>query len=418
MHVTSLLRRGFATLALALAVTAGAGTAFAASAYKIYAPLRGMSRPDLPCCLPIYVAGPPVISGKWIAFTSRNGPGDGIWSYDIERKKLKKLAGTETPVPGGSGNFSAFGIGDTAAISIGGDTIAFFGWDAANSPGIYTVAAKGGAVARIADRATRVPKGGGETFWWLGDVTANATTVSFWGYATGPDGLSGVYQANLDGSGLKKVIDTTDHLDARVPGGTLPGYFYQYGNPKLGKASVVFQASGLFDPVSGANAVFRAKGGFTDIADNVTLLEGGTPGAHVRISDLSAAQTNSAVAFRADQPATGYAGLFKVRNADESSAFVSTEDLFPGTATPFAAFLGFGYDATGLAFTGYRVVEGSTLEQSVFFTAAPGEPLVLVAAGADYYLPSVGDRSVSEGNIVFYEGTNYNDTFFLAVPKN
>lgn len=418
MLVSSLLRRGLAALSLAAMLVTVADAAFAAGAYKISAPLRGMSRPDLPCCLPIYVAGPPVISGQWIAFTSRNGPGDGIWSYDIDRKKLKKLVGTETPVPGGSGNFSAFGIGDTAAISIGAGTIAFFGWDAANAPGIYTVPARGGAVTKIADRATRVPKGGGETFWWLGDVAINATTISFWGYATGPDGISGVYQSNLDGSVLKKVADNSDRLDARVAGGTLPGYFYQYGNPKLGKTSLVFQASGLFDPVSGPNAVFRATGGFADIADNVTPLQGGTPGQHVRISDLSAAPSNSAVAFRADEPGTGYAGLFKVRNANASSVFVSNEDEFPGTGVPFLSFLGFGYDASGLAFTANRVVEGSTLEQSVFFTAAPGAPLVLVAAGKDYYLPSVGDRSVSGGSIVFYEGTNYNDTFFLAVPKN
>jgi len=416
MHVTSLLRRGLATLAIAAVLATGAGTAIAASAYKIYAPLRGMSRPDLPCCLPIYVAGPPVISGKWIAFTSRNGPGDGIWSYDIERKKLKKLVGTETAVPGGSGNFSAFGIGDTAAISIGGSTIAFFGWDAANSPGIYTVAASGGPVSRIADRSTRMPKGGGATFFQLADVTVNTTTVAFWGASV--EGLTGVYQAAPDGTGLKKVIDGNQTLPARTPGGTDPDYFTQFGKPKFGKSSLVFYASGLFDPVSGPNALFRAGGGFSDIADNLTPLEGGTPGTHVRISALSAAPTNSTVAFRADEPGTGYAGLFKVRNADASSVFVSTDDIFPGSGKPFLSFLGFGYDATGLAFTANRVIESSTLEQSVFFTSAPGQPLVLVAAGADYYLPSVGDRSVSERNIVFYEGTNFNDTFFLAVPKN
>lgn len=416
MLVSFLLRRGLAALSLAALLVTLADAALAASAYKIYAPLRGMNRPDLPCCLPIYVAGPPVISGKWIAFTSRNGPGDGIWSYDIERKKLKKLVGTETPVPGGSGNFSAFGIGDTTAISIGSSTIAFFGWDAANSPGIYTVAVNGGAVSRIADRSTRMPKGGGAKFFQLGDVTVNSTAVSFWGASA--EGLTGVYQAALDGTAVKKVIDGNETLSARTPGGTDPDYFTQFGKPKLGKSSLVFYASGLFDPVSGPNALFRATGGFVDIADNLTPLQGGTSGTHVRITALSAARTNSTIAFRADEPGTGYAGLFKVRNADASSVFVSNEDEFPGSGVPFLTFLGFGYDVSGLAFTANRVVEGSTLEQSVFFVAAPGQPLVLVASGKKYYLPSVGDRSVSDGNIVFYEGTNYNDTFFLAVPKN
>ena len=48
--------------------------------------------------------------------------------------------------------------------------------------------------------------------------------------------------------------------------------------------------------------------------------------------------------------------------------------------------------------------------------AAPGQPVVRIAAGSKYYLPVVGDRSVSQGEIVFMEESNYADTVFVAVP--
>jgi len=68
------------------------------------------------------------------------------------------------------------------------------------------------------------------------------------------------------------------------------------------------EASGLFDPVSGPNALFRVNSGFNDIADNMTKLQSGQTSAHVRIGLFSTAVGSSATAFGADEPGTGYAG--------------------------------------------------------------------------------------------------------------
>ena len=180
---------------------------------------------------------------------------------------------------------------------------------------------------------------------------------------------------------------------------------------------VQFSASGLFDPVSGANAMFRRDGGFEDIADNLTRLPGGSNEAHVRTGATSAAPQTSNVAFAADQPDTGFAGIFRAKDRDDALLFVSTKTRVPGARARFAGFLGFGYDASGLAFTGVYARSESETDRSVYFVAAPGDAPVPVARGVNYVLPTVGDRSIDDRRIVFCENTICGDTFFLATPR-
>jgi len=407
-----LLRPACAVLALlVLAPIEPAG----AASYKVTAPLKGMNRPDLPCCTPIYLLGPPVISGDYVVFTSRNGPADGIWSWRISKGKLKKLAGFETKAPGGSGNFTAFGAnGSEFPTTIGGGTAVFYARDAKNAIGLYSVSVNGGTITRIASTKTAAPELG-EKFNDIRGASTNGKTVAFWGNV--PEGVAGIYQAGIDGKDLTKVINDLEPLDARSPNGPVEDYFGIFSQPKVGKAYVQFYTNGLFDPVSGPNAIFRAKGGFTDIADNMTTLQGGGDEEHVRIGLFSASTGSGAVAFAADEPNTGYAGLFKVKNMDSALMFVSTDTTVPGKSVPFATFLGFGYDESGLAFTA-TYVEDEQAVQSVYVIDKPGGTPVRVANGDKYYLPAVGDRSISGGRIVFWETSNGADTFYLATPKD
>jgi hypothetical protein len=406
----SLLVAGVVAL-IAVAAPAAAWSA----GYKIVGPLKGKNRPDLPCCTPFYLLGTPAISGDYVVFTSRNGPGDGIWSYNLKTKKLRKLAGLKTKVPGGKGKFTEFGYaGGDHPTTVGGDVAAFFGRDADNRLGLYTVPVGGGAITPIATTKTKAP-GLSETFGDLRHASLNGRTITFWGSA---GGITGVYKASVLGNGLAKVIDATTGLTARTPQGPAPDYFHIFSIPKMGKETIVFYANGVFDPSTGANALFRASGGFADIADNMTPLEGGTKDEHVRIGQTSAAVGSSAIAFRADEPVTGYLGVFKVRSLNSADAFATTKDTAPGVGRKFFSFLGFGYDASGLAFTAtYKKGDGN-LVQDVYFTAAPGKPVVRVAAGANYYLPQAGDRSVSRGRIVFSENTAYAETFYVATPND
>jgi hypothetical protein len=400
---------------LGLLIALFAAPAAWAGGYTIAAPLKGMNRPDLPCCTPIYLLGPPVLSGDYVVFTSRNGPPDGIWSWRISKKKLKKLAGFETKAPGGSGDFTAFGYaGSELPTTIGGSVVAFYARDAKNAIGLYTVSVNGGAIIRIASTKTVAP-GLGEKFTDIRYASTNGKTIAFW--ANVQSNVPGIYQAAVDGADLTSVIDGTEPLDARTPSGPAEDYFDIFTRPAVGKAYVQFYAQGLFDPVTGPNAIFRGKGGFTDVADNMTALEGGGDEQHVRIGLFSASTGSGAVAFAADEPNTGYAGLFKVKNMDSAPVFVSTEHMVPGKSVPFATFLGFGYDESGLAFTA-TYVEDEQGVQSVFFVDKPGGTPARVANGKKYYLPAVGDRSISGGRIVFWENSNGADTFYLATPKD
>lgn len=414
--MTRYVRRLVAFACLVLSALWLAPSVAAAAGYKIVGPLRGMNRPDLPCCVPFAVFGPPSISGDYVVFTSRNGPPDAVWSYRISKKRLRKLVSVGDRVPGGRGRFSSIGDPNLEYQAlVGGSTVTIFGRDADNAVGLYAVPAGGGDLTLIANTRTRIP-GGRRIFRDLRSASSNGETVVFLG--VGPEGATGVFRAAVDGTGLRTVIDASETtLDARTRSGPSPDYFAIFYRPTIGASLAQFSASGLFDPVTGPNAVFRRQGGFQDIADNLTRLPGGSNRLHVRTGATSAAPETSHVAFAADQPDSGFAGLFRAKNSDDALLFVSTRTRVPGAPARFAGFLGFGYDASGLAFTATYVRSGGETDRSVYFVAAPGEAPVAVARGVNYVLPTVGDRSIDDGRIVFCENTICGDTFFLATPR-
>lgn len=410
----TVLRGAIGALMAAVLIALFLPSAADAQEFRIIRLINGMNRPDLPCCTTFSIFYTPVISGKHVAFLSRNGPPDGIWSINVKTRALKKLVGLKTKAPGGAGEFTEFYGGvDTAPrrLTIGGDTVAFFAADGAGVLGLYTVPVTGGPVSKIVTTNTVAPDGA--RFTELADASLNGSTIVFSGITS--EHPSGVYRAPRSGGRLRTVIDSDDRLDARSPSGPAEDYFSAFGRPVVGSEdNIAFYASGLFDPVSGANAIFRAPD-FINVADNRTRLEDRPDNSHVRIGGLSAALGSAALAFRADQPNNGFAGMFKVRSKSAAASFATTRTRAPGTDRRFSNFYGFGYDDTGLAFTAAHPTRDGS-EQSVYFSAGPGEPIVKVASGRRYFFPIVGDRSISEGRIVFMEGSNFADAVFVAVP--
>lgn len=408
-----------AIVALGLAFGAFAQQAAAAPGYKTIAPLKGLCRSDISDpCTPYNLFGPPAISGDFVVWTNRMGAADGIWSYQISTRKIRKLAGFGTKAPGGAGKFTAFGYaGSDIPTALGGDTVVFFARDADNVLGVYTSSVRGGGVSRIVTAGTGVPGGGGRVFQNLLYASTNGKTVAFLG--VDGNGVTGIFKANVDGTNLEPVIDAANtQLDARGPSGPAIGYYGLFTRPTVGKRFVQFYASGLFDPVSGANATFRESGGYVDLVDHMTKLQGGTTGQHVRTGVVSADERSADLAVAADEPGTGYQGLFKVDTVNRALAFVSTKDKVPGVAAKFFGFYGFGLDSSGLAFTANYLPPDGGNPTGVFFVASPGGEIVTVAKnGPSYYLPYVGDRSISNGVIAFTEGYNGVDTFYLATPK-
>ncbi|MBX9582836.1 MAG: hypothetical protein K2X87_21220 [Gemmataceae bacterium] len=118
---------------------------------------------------------------------------------------LTVVADSDTPVPGGTGNFFAFG-----GPSVADGVVTFVGMDGRGGPlGIYTWEA--GALSVLADTNTPVPGGVG-TFSGFGfEVSVDGRNVAFFGVDSA--GTGGIY-ADL-GGGLFEVLDTNTRIDGR-----------------------------------------------------------------------------------------------------------------------------------------------------------------------------------------------------------
>jgi hypothetical protein len=154
----------------------------------------------------------PAISGQNVAFRGfGSGIQDGI--YVRSGSDLRVVADTNTPIPGGSGNFDLF-----LGLALSGDSVAFLGYDSAGAGGVYR--SVGGQLQVIANTNTLVPGGAGR-FSSFGDpfesdpsfVSLSEGNVAFIGYDA--NGNQGIY-TTLGGT-LQKVIDLDDRLDGRTP---------------------------------------------------------------------------------------------------------------------------------------------------------------------------------------------------------
>ena len=184
-QVLSALRLfAFAWIAIAALCTLSGFSDAEAKDFRILRLINGINRPDLACCTPFYIFHTPVIEGDRVAFMSRNGGPDGVWSANIKTRALTKLVGLGTPVPGGTGNFSAFYIDSDKRLTIGGGRVAFFAADSAGMLGLFVVSVNGGAITRIASTAELAPDG--EVFIGLSNASLNGQYVRVPGLNVSP----------------------------------------------------------------------------------------------------------------------------------------------------------------------------------------------------------------------------------------
>lgn len=149
------------------------------------------------------------------------------WSF--AEAQFQRLAGTSTPVPAGAGNFSRF-----SDVVLDGDSYAFIGYDGSDKQGIYTVS--GGQLLRIADTQTPIPGGTG-TFTIFGLDAGNGIGLAWRDgqlafHAWGADGQRGIYAMTDDG--LVAIADT----NTTVPG--TANKFRVFSAPVVDSGYVVF----------------------------------------------------------------------------------------------------------------------------------------------------------------------------------
>jgi len=151
--------------------------------------------------------------GKSVVFNEQGGAVS-IWSADLNTLALTRLADLTTPVPNGTGNFTAFGqIGGGPYTGfhmvVRNGTAVFSGLDTAGQ-GLYSVPAAGGAVRRVVNYNSALPNGVkigsiGNFIYTFG-LSDNGSVVAFAGTATG-DPNSSVYTTNIDGSNTTMIAD-------------------------------------------------------------------------------------------------------------------------------------------------------------------------------------------------------------------
>jgi hypothetical protein len=152
----------------------------------------------------------PCVSGDNVVFFGTGlGGQQGVYRGVPDGPPIK-VADLATAIPGGVGNFTGFSLNNIPTDPcISGDTVAFVGVGAAGQQGVYRAVPEGPPI-KVADSATTVPASAGHfvLFSALALDPADATNLAM--IAAGAS-VQGVY-ATTAGGPLTRVADTTMHL--------------------------------------------------------------------------------------------------------------------------------------------------------------------------------------------------------------
>ena len=186
------------------------------------------------------------------------------------------VAGTSTPIPGGTGTFESF----PANPSLSAGNVAFVGTGSDGQQGVYSMVAITGSPIRVADLNTPIPDGTGNFTGFIpgnpvipSDPCISGDNVAFW--AKGADNQEGIYLYPTDPFlPVAKVVDR----NTAIPEGTgnfaslVPPNPIAPASPAMSGDAVVFRGFGS----SGQQGVYRmANGPPIKIADLNTLVPGG-----------------------------------------------------------------------------------------------------------------------------------------------
>lgn len=216
----------------------------------------------------------PSLSGAAMTFIGA-GTGGQVGVYTNVGGPLLAAANLNTPIPGGTGNFTNFGA-ETGTPVVQGTGVAYGAFGSGGQMGIYRWT--GGVNSLVANTSTAQPGGTGP-FTTLSDPAISGPTVAFFGSAPKPGGgfQAGLYVSS--GGAPTTAVDTT----IAVPGGS--GNFGAFGAPSLTGQSVVFAAldgagnKGLYSSTGGVvsllynvnSPVPGGTGTFTDFGDEVSV---------------------------------------------------------------------------------------------------------------------------------------------------
>ena len=138
----------------------------------------------------------PTLSGSNVAFVGHGSSGQrGIYLFN--GSALSRVADVNTPIPGGSGNFTTF---SPVLSQPTGGNVAFHGFGSSGQQGLYLF--NGSALSRVADVNTPIPGGSGN-FTEFQEAWLSGGNVAFQGF--GSSGQNGIYF--FDRIVLTRVVD-------------------------------------------------------------------------------------------------------------------------------------------------------------------------------------------------------------------
>ncbi|HLH56320.1 MAG TPA: choice-of-anchor R domain-containing protein [Verrucomicrobiae bacterium] len=233
----------------------------------------------------------PALSGSEVAFIG-NGSGaqQGLYTVAVitppQVGSPLRIADTSTAIPGGSGNFTAFGSDQAHPVdpAMRGNRLAFVGSGSGGQQGVYNVAVMApplvGSPLRVADTSTPVPGGDGN-FTSFGAVSVSATDLAFLGQGTG--GQTGIY--DMTAGQLLKVVAVGDRIGSKTIAGL------NFSRSGLSGDPIAFQAT--FS--DGSQGVYTI-----DVPAPLSITAAERIGSDLRLSFNSVAGQNYAIQSSAD----------------------------------------------------------------------------------------------------------------------
>ncbi len=275
------------------------------------------------------------ISEGNVTFIGLGDQQDGVyfWSNGV----LSVVADVNTPIPGGTGNFGAPLNNGFNRPTIDGEDVAFGGASQTVAQrGVYTRV--DGVLDVVADKTT-MPVGASFPFSTLGSASLDDGNISFWAFVPDFPILEGLYFGNP--SGITKIADETTF----IPGG---GGRFEGFNPNSHhrNGTVVFYGldsafnSGLYRWVGGVLSV---------IANRFTPIPGGTGNFDFFLEQVS--HDGSNIAFRGNDSTLLNPGIY-MNDCGGLRAVVDTSTPVPCANGMFEGIGEFASQGGRTVFTG------------------------------------------------------------------
>lgn len=259
-----------------------------------------------------------------------------------------KIADTDTPIPGGTGNFTFVG-----QPGLGDGVVAFRGEGPGGQVGIYTRAvAEAAPLVMRYDRTTPIPGTSGTPFNDFSKPSiGQGGSVAFYGEGTGRRGI----YADVDGS-LQVIADSATPM----PGGT--GNFDFFGNPWLAGGEIAFRALRFAGNAIEEGIFAWSEGTLRRVADLSTPVPGGTGhfigfgGTNMLLG--TPAIENGIVLFKGTG-SDGENGIYKAAADGTITVVADLNTPIPGGGGTFTSFAGSvsagNIDGDAVAFVGEGV---------------------------------------------------------------